>query len=67
MNQIVNTLISAICISRRNQATNDLHSTIASPMIELSGESLALIAGGDGMIVNGGPRGGWSTTTLSAA
>jgi hypothetical protein len=68
MNQIVNTLISALGFERRSRAANDLRSDAYSPMTELRGASLAFVVGGDGDAVAGGPRGGWkasSTSTVS--
>ena len=65
MNQIVNTLISALGISRRDQTANELHSTSLAPMTVLDGAKLALVAGGDGD--DQGPRGGWKTGSTSAA
>ncbi len=62
MNQIVNTLISALGISRRNQATDERCVVAMAPMTVIESARLASIAGGDEL----GPRGGWkeeSTTT----
>ncbi|MEO5687665.1 MAG: hypothetical protein ABIR54_09895 [Burkholderiaceae bacterium] len=65
MNQIVNTLISALGISRRDQAANDLHSTESAPMMELDAAKFSLVVGGDGE--DTGPRGGWKAIVTSAA
>ena len=62
MNQIVKTLISALGISRRDQASDDLLGVAAAPMNVIEQASLHRIAGGEDF----GPRGGWkdvSTTT----
>lgn len=62
MNQIVKTLISALGISRRDQATDGLKVSSQAAMTVIDLPCLALIAGGDDF----GPRGGWkddSTTT----
>jgi len=64
MNQIVNSLISALGIARRDQVANDLHAIGLTPMIELDAAKLALIVGGDD---DTGPRGGWKAIASSAA
>ena len=56
MNQIVDTLISALGITRRDQAANDLPTATSSPMVELPVADLALVGGGGD---DNGPRGGW--------
>ena len=64
MNQIVNILISALGIPRRDQATNDLNSRGKAPMVELCTAALAQVVGGDGE--DTGPRGGWKAVAISA-
>ncbi len=56
MNQIVNTLISALGFTQRVQAPNDLMTIASSPMIKLEVADLAQVVGGDD---TNGPRGGW--------
>jgi hypothetical protein len=65
MNQLVNTLISALGISRRDQTTNDSKFVGMNPMIELDAEMLVRVVGGDGEV--NGPRGGWKAVCSSAA
>ena len=57
MNQIVDTLISALGFTRRDQTANDLQMATSSPMIDLRVTDLALVVGGGGD--DTGPRGGW--------
>ena len=65
MNQIVNTLISAIGFSRRDRAAIDLNSGNSAPMVELQATQLGQIVGGDGE--DNGPRGGWKAVSSSLA
>jgi hypothetical protein len=58
MNQIVDSLISALGWTRRDQAANDLITAAHAPMVKLEAADLALIVGG-GNGDDNGPRGGW--------
>jgi len=58
MNQIVDSLISALGWVRRDQAGNDLITAAHAPMVKLEDADLALIVGG-GSGDDSGPRGGW--------
>jgi hypothetical protein len=59
MNQIVDSLISALGWSRRDQAANDLTTAPRAPMVKLEAADLALIVGGTTTGDDTGPRGGW--------
>ena len=63
MNQIVNTLISALGIARRDRAANDLHVRHTLSMVELDAKDLAHVVGGD----TDGPRGGWINAASATA
>jgi hypothetical protein len=62
MNQIVNTLISALGIALRDQAGNDLHPFQSTPMVELDAKHLVQIVGGD----DDGPRTGWKDASSAS-
>ncbi len=63
MNQIVNTLITALGMSRRGQTATDLNAAKPAPMVELDVAKCLLIIGGDGE--DTGPRGGWKAVATS--
>lgn len=61
MNQIVNSLISAVQIARQALATQEHRSSGITAMRGLDADELRAVVGGDD---DTGPRGGWKAVAL---